>query len=597
MALPGIKIRIEADTDAAVAGIDRLENKIIGIPKATKQAEVQTKKLGGALNRLSNVSGRTRSQLQNVSFQLQDIIVQIQGGQGVTRALSQQLPQLAGGFGVVGAAIGVVAGLAIPALAFAFSGLIDDVQSVDDALSDLDEITDEYFSLLATSAGIGTDVFRDLEKSIQGASQASKDLLAIAKIETLKSIEALNSSISADILSRWTETEKGTVGALINIEGQLQGHIGQWKTNSREIEKFRSKLEQLGKGGPLEDQLALAIELRDEFKANVDVTGDMTDEQIAFWRAISQSIERMQILEAASGAVADEVDRVPAAIIKARNEIENSGSTYDEFEQRFVRTAAAAEKIPAALARARKEALAAASTYDEVLPQNRPDKPDSVGGVGGVDPDVARLETLIDSLKTEQETIEEFRLQGLELLANASEAELEALGGFNEAKLRLEEEYQNRLKGIKGQGHQTDLAMTLGAASDVLGAMGAFSDKALKLSKVAGAAQALISTLQGSAEALKLPFPANLAAAATVMAQGLGLVAAIKGVSSSGSSGGGGGGAAAAVTAQAAAPAPLNVRLSGLGAGDSITGNQLSSLFDRLQDEAGDRGLQVSFAS
>ena len=107
---------------------------------------------------------------------------------------------------------------------------------------------------------------------------------------------------------------------------------------------------------------------------------------------------------------------------------------------------------------------------------------------------------------------------------------------------------------------------------------------------MAGAAQALISTYQGAAEALKLGFPQNMAAVAAVMAKGLGLVAAIKGVSSSGGGGGAGGGGAGAAAAAAPAQTPLNVRLSGLGAGDSITGGQLSSLFDRLQDEAGDRG-------
>jgi hypothetical protein len=48
------------------------------------------------------------------------------------------------------------------------------------------------------------------------------------------------------------------------------------------------------------------------------------------------------------------------------------------------------------------------------------------------------------------------------------------------------------------------------------------------VAKVAGVIQATISMFTGAAKALELPFPANLAAMATVLAQGAGLVASIK---------------------------------------------------------------------
>jgi hypothetical protein len=63
------------------------------------------------------MSNQVRGQLQNVSFQLQDVIMQIQGGTSASRALAQQLPQLLGGFGALGSALGLVAGLGIPFVA------------------------------------------------------------------------------------------------------------------------------------------------------------------------------------------------------------------------------------------------------------------------------------------------------------------------------------------------------------------------------------------------------------------------------------------------------------------------------------------------
>ena len=128
-------------------------------------------------------------------------------------------------------------------------------------------------------------------------------------------------------------------------------------------------------------------------------------------------------------------------------------------------------------------------------------------------------------------------------------------------------------------------------SADVLSALGAFNDKALRISKVFGAAQALISTFQGSAEALKLPFPANLVAAATVAAKGLSLVAAIKGVSKGGGGGGGaavGGGAAASSVPP---PQPVERRYAEF---KFLGGNvyEPRALVDAINN-ATDQGLQI----
>jgi len=69
-----------------------------------------------------------------------------------------------------------------------------------------------------------------------------------------------------------------------------------------------------------------------------------------------------------------------------------------------------------------------------------------------------------------------------------------------------------------------------------------------KIAKKFAIANAIISTFQGAAKALELPFPANLVAFATVLAQGFSAVASIKGVSPGGGGGGGAVGGEAAVS-------------------------------------------------
>lgn len=77
-------------------------------------------------------------QLQNTSYQLQDFIVQVNGGTDAMRALSMQLPQMLIGFGAAGAAIGVVAAL-LPNVISLFGDAGKEAESLKDAMSGMDD--------------------------------------------------------------------------------------------------------------------------------------------------------------------------------------------------------------------------------------------------------------------------------------------------------------------------------------------------------------------------------------------------------------------------------------------------------------------------
>lgn len=71
-------------------------------------------------------------------------------------------------------------------------------------------------------------------------------------------------------------------------------------------------------------------------------------------------------------------------------------------------------------------------------------------------------------------------------------------------------------------------ASIAGSFAEIADTFGEESKKMAKTAQILGATQALISTWVGAATALAGPFPENLAAAAAVLAKGLGLVAAIR---------------------------------------------------------------------
>ena len=68
-----------------------------------------------------------RGNIQNFAFQAQDVAVQISAGTSAAQALGQQLPQLLGGFGVLGAVMGAVVAIGIP-LAANFLGIGEEAE-------------------------------------------------------------------------------------------------------------------------------------------------------------------------------------------------------------------------------------------------------------------------------------------------------------------------------------------------------------------------------------------------------------------------------------------------------------------------------------
>lgn len=160
---------------------------------------------------------------------------------------------------------------------------------------------------------------------------------------------------------------------------------------------------------------------------------------------------------------------------------------------------------------------------------------------------VDRLQQIRDGFKTEREVLEEEYALNQVVIDNALLNERIKKEEHTRLMEQLEKEHQDRLKNIR----LTAIQENLGYAADFMGSMVQIAElggkKTTKIAKVFGIAQALISTFQGAAKALTLPYPANLAAYAQVLAQGLSAVASIRKVNENGgsngsSSGSGGGG-------------------------------------------------------
>ena len=122
-----IQIKVDIQNDK------QLQALTTQLQKAAKQAPVTAQKMKQATGSTRNFGNAAT----NTSYQLQDLIVQIQGGTKASVALSQQLPQMLIGFGAWGAAIGVVAAL-MPVLISQLFEASEEVASLADSSSALD---------------------------------------------------------------------------------------------------------------------------------------------------------------------------------------------------------------------------------------------------------------------------------------------------------------------------------------------------------------------------------------------------------------------------------------------------------------------------
>jgi hypothetical protein len=204
-----------------------------------------------------------------------------------------------------------------------------------------------------------------------------------------------------------------------------------------------------------------------------------------------------------------------------------------------------------------------------------------------------RLEVLTEGLATEAEVVAQWHEEGQTVLEDALAKGLLTEEEYREQRERLEEEHQKRMNAIKQAGAAADLATVAGAGAEILNAIGQNNKKALKIAKVFGAAEALISTYAGAANALKLPFPQNLAAAASIIAKGIGFVNAIKSVGDNGSSGGGGGSTGA--SSVSAAPAIPTQTVSINLQGDTFSRGSVEGLLEQIQSQL-DRGGRLVFS-
>lgn len=250
-------LSLRLDPRQMETGADRGEKALDDVKRKAVQTESAVDRLGtsftrsgtaaaGMAGRLRSVGGAfrgARGQIQNASFQIADFATQVGSGTSATIALGQQLPQLLGGFGALGAALSAVVAIGVPLAAFFFSSA-DGAKELGEAIKGIGESTkaarDELALLQSGLASIDQlriqeEINRLKEKQAQINSQieagsirisgvSSSELLKTeqqlaAKIELLEADKRALSALQAELDARQQSVDVGR--ELSDIERML----------------------------------------------------------------------------------------------------------------------------------------------------------------------------------------------------------------------------------------------------------------------------------------------------------------------------------------------------------------------------------------
>lgn len=510
----------------------------------TKRAELAGSRLGRAMGTLKGKMSALGASMRpmagasrQLSFQLSQVGQSAMVTGNLVQALAVQLPDIGLAFGAVGAAAGLVAGIALPALMAAFSSTGDRASELGDAMKDLETKTRD-----------AEDAFRVLQLGLRNA----EELRVIDEIARLTS-------------------------ALQRLEDQARRAPGPGLDNGANARE---------RAAALRAEIAALEQVLDKHRKAEDSLKRLQREYANKKSAVELAVERVKDLAENTSNLLTITQRVATAAWDYAGALGTARKKAVGGMDRAVQETRE-EFLPNGLRRSDVEVIK--------FPGRGGNGGAGGGGGFGGETTADRLARVQEELASEADLEMQAFAERQAILEAALQQKLLTQEEYNQLMQESQRQHMDAMVRIDAMKYGGILAQTesfMGGLANVLAVGGA---KAFAISKKFAAAEAFVSALRGAAKALELPFPANMLAYAKVLATGRGLVSAINGASVGGTNTGAG------ATAGAGAAQPqvvqnvqdVNVNLP-QGAQYDLVQVILESIGDRLGDGANIRNLRVS---
>jgi len=332
----GIYYDVSIDVDQALKANDVMQKELKALGTQAKGTaggintlETQIKSSAIAVNQATKAGGSFRSQFQQAGYQIQDFIVQIQGGQSALVAFSQQGSQLAGAFGPGGALVG-----ALIALGSVLTGvLMTALDSTGNEMDKLGKAAETLNKIVVINsqgvAALSNDYARLAVTNAALATQLRDAAVARYAAEIENARKAI-SNIAAEQTSWWRSLSGGV--ASVTAAGNALD------TLSISTNDFTKAVQLAQSAGPAFRSSAQTIYssvgmIADKF----DISSQSAFELVKQLNDLSKNPtpENVTSLSKALASMSSSTDSGRVALANFRDEITRAGASVAEAEQRI----------------------------------------------------------------------------------------------------------------------------------------------------------------------------------------------------------------------------------------------------------------------
>lgn len=587
-------VKATGDLDKLTAAGGRADVAVAGVGKASVRAAVGMS------------AGATNARM--MALQLSQVAQQSMAGGGFIRALAIQLPDMAVGFGAVGIAAGVVAGVALPLLASALGGTSSKAKEVTDALDALDGAVKRSNAAVQAASVPVVDL---AAKYGQLAVQAKAALDAQVASANADSIIAANAAI-AQSLELLGQSQQDFLAGVAQNQNAIFALAKEYELTQVQAASLMAALDGLARADGLKAQAIAASEIRRQLEAAYPVIADMP-------APIRQAYDAMNSVVVKTAQVNVTVSKLPALLSAAASAASSAAGAVGAIGNAASGAYGAVSSLVGKmyeLAAAQQQAFKDASLgYGKVANAGGVDAiaragnqklgvdlrgratsgaggfakaPGGGGGGGATDDFAARLAALQTEHESETAQANKWYTDAQAVLADRRSIEVLGVQGHKDKLLEIEKIHQQQMAAIAANAH----AARLNDTASLFGSLASIAEIGGKKSAKAAATLAAIqTTVAGYATAMSAAAVAptligKIAAYAGWIGTSAKAVAAIRSAGGIG----GGGGIGGAPAAQAIAPQAQESRLvvQGIKLTDILTGQML---MDILQKEFGARNV------
>ena len=553
--LAALNVKITGDASGLKAAVSSAQGDLGKLSATANAAGARVAGLGNKFTGAGAAAGNFSNVARGAAQQLSQVGQQTMATGNFIQALAIQLPDLGLAFGAVGAAVGLVGGIALPLLVGALIGT--SAQSAE-AAAQAERLKSAYEAVGEASTNLQVKIDK-LRFGVDEEYQVEllREQIRLRDEYNVKAAELqvymANTTDSLDLQRLKTEELRNRVGEIVARYSEISRLMADQQGRATQLAIIEGrKAQEAAEAKAATERAAAAADLLQRNMAN------------------AYSVYASTRMEAT--ALANETARAAAAFQAAQQAIADRGDVYGQVGARG------------------DPRTANQQGYGRFVPPE-PGGGGGGGGGGGVNPIVAELETLQQSLVgQEQAQIESYARQQ-EVLRSALEQRLITQQEYAALMEASQRQHAETMEGIDVWRYGSGLAKAEAFFGGMADALAAGNEKMQKVSQSFAAVEALINAWRAYSQTLadpSLPFATKFLAAAKVLAAGMGAVNAIR----NGGRSAAGGGAATAQSAPAQA-SPLQVSLNTYGFGDMIRESDLGGLLTQLNNVAGDRGYTI----